>query len=667
MFNEKDQLAVNTLRALSVDQVEAANSGHPGLPMGAAPMAYALFADHLRIDPQETKWINRDRFLLSAGHGSALLYSLLHMSGYDVSMEDLKDFRQIESATPGHPEYNHTDGVEATTGPLGQGLAQAVGMALAERHTAGLFNTDKHKIIDHYTYAIVSDGDLMEGISYEACSLAGRQKLDKLIFLYDSNDISLDGELDQAFAEDIRQRFESQGWHYQLVEDGKDLTDISRAIKAAKEEDSKPSIIEVKTVIGYGSPNEGTSKVHGAPLGEDAWQITKEYYGYDYAPFEVPEEAKAVFQEKVQERGAEEREKWNQQFAAYQAEEPELAASLKQAFAHQLPENYDSGLELVSADEKADATRNSSGKAINALAQTIPYFWGGSADLSGSNKTVITDSGDFMPDNPAAKNIWFGVREFAMAAMLNGATLHGGNIIFGGTFFVFTDYLKAAVRLSALSRIPAIYVMTHDSVAVGEDGPTHEPIEQLAGFRAMSNLNLIRPADVNETYVAWKIAVESEEAPTMLVLTRQNVPVLANSQTLAEEGVRKGAYIISPAEKEQADGILIATGSEVAVAIEAQEILAAKGVDVSVVSMPSHNMFEAQSDEYKESVLPNAVRNRVSIEMASSFGWDKYVGLDGIKIAIDRYGVSGPGDAVIEYFGFTGDKVAQAYLDKFKS
>lgn len=667
MFNEKDQLAVNTLRALSVDQIEKANSGHPGLPMGAAPMAYALFAEHLNTDPKKSKWINRDRFLLSAGHGSALLYSLLHLSGYEVSIEDLKDFRQIDSATPGHPEYNHTDGVEATTGPLGQGLAQAVGMALAEKHTASLFNTEKHKVIDHYTYAIVSDGDLMEGISYEACSFAGRQKLGKLIFLYDSNDISLDGELDQAFAEDIRQRFESQGWHYERVEDGRDLTDISRAIKAAKEEDSKPSIIEVKTVIGYGSPNEGTSKVHGAPLGEDAWKITKEYYGYDYGAFEVPEETRAVFQEKVQERGAKARQEWEEKFAAYEADEPELAASLKRAFAHELPENYDSGLELLSVDEKPDATRNSSGKAINALAETIPYFWGGSADLSGSNKTVITSSGDFMPDNPAAKNIWFGVREFAMAAMLNGATLHGGNIIFGGTFFVFTDYLKAAVRLSALSSIPSIFVMTHDSVAVGEDGPTHEPIEQLAGFRAMPNLNLIRPADVNETYVAWKIAVESTGSPTMLVLTRQNVPVLPQSQALAEEGVRKGAYIISPAEKAEADGILIATGSEVSVAIEAQKVLAEKGVDVSVVSMPSQNMFDAQSAEYKESVLPNAVRNRVSIEMGSSFGWDKYVGLDGLKVAIDRYGVSGPGEKVIEYFGFTGDKVAQAYLEKFKN
>ncbi|MGF3066561.1 transketolase [Facklamia sp. P12950] len=665
MFSKKDQIAVNTIRALSVDQIEAANSGHPGLPLGAAPMAYALWSSHLNINPKDSQWINRDRFVLSAGHGSAMLYSLLHLSGFKVTMEDLKQFRQLGSITPGHPEYRHTDGVEATTGPLGQGIAQAVGMAMAEQHTAALYNTDQHQVINHYTYVLVGDGDLMEGISYEACSYAGRQKLGKLVVLYDSNDISLDGDLDLSFVEDIKKRFESQNWHYQRVEDGNDLEAISQAIEVAKEVSDQPSIIEVKTVIGFGSPNEGTSKVHGAPLGADAWSQTKAKYGYDYPAFTVPEETKSVFNEKIVERGKKAQDEWQNLFEQYQEANPELAKELKAAFANELPEDYAADLKFLDVNAKAEATRSSSGTAIQGLKARVSYLWGGSADLSGSNKTMIKETEDFMPGSRQGQNIWFGVREFAMAAMMNGAALHGGNKIYGGTFFVFSDYLKAAIRLSALSQLPVTYVLTHDSVAVGEDGPTHEPIEHLAAFRAMPNLNVIRPADANETMVAWKIAVESQTTPTLLVLSRQNLPVINNSNELAEEGVRKGAYIISPA-KEDAQGVLIATGSEVSVAIETQALLAEKEVYINVISMPAQNIFDQQSDEYKEMILPKQLDKRASIEMGSSFGWHKYIGMDGLTISIDEFGTSAPGHQAIEHFGFSAEKIAQAYLKHFE-
>ena len=664
MFNEKDQLAVNTIRALSIEQIERANSGHPGLPLGAAPMAYALWSDHLQVNPLVSDWMNRDRFVLSAGHGSAMLYSLLHLSGFDVSIEDLKDFRQLKSKTPGHPEYRHTDGVEATTGPLGQGIAQAVGMAMAEAHLAALYNREGYPVIDHYTYTLVGDGDLMEGISYEACSFAGRQKLGKLIVLYDSNNISLDGDLDQAFGEDIQQRFESQNWHYQRVEDGNDLAAISQAISQAKAIKDQPSMIEVKTIIGYGSPQQGTSKVHGAPIGQEAWDHTKTNYQYSLGAFEVAPEAQEQFDTRVSQRGQQAYQEWKALFDRYQADYPEQAQELERAFANELPAGYDQGITFQDETAKAEASRSSSGRAINALASAIPYFWGGSADLSGSNKTMIKDDQDFMPTTRQGRNIWFGVREFAMAAMMNGAALHGGNRIYGGTFFVFSDYLKAAIRLSALSKLPVTYVLTHDSVAVGEDGPTHEPIEHLAAFRAMPNLNVIRPADVNETMVAWKLAVESQETPSLLALSRQNLPVIANSQSLAEEGVRKGAYIISPA-KQEASGFLIATGSEVALAIEAQSLLSQEGVDVAVVSMPCQELFDQQSKDYQESILPRGINHRMSIEMGASFGWHKYVGLEGVTYAIDRFGQSGPGQVVVDDFGFTASQIAQAYLKAF--
>ncbi|MBZ6527652.1 transketolase [Aerococcaceae bacterium DSM 111021] len=665
MFNEKDLVAVNTLRALSIEQVEKANSGHPGLPMGAAPMAYALWAGHLNVNPELSDWPNRDRFVLSAGHGSALLYSLLHMSGFDVTIDDLKDFRQVGSRTPGHPEYRHTDGVEATTGPLGQGIAQAVGIAMAEQHTAAVYNTDEHKVIDHYTYTLVGDGDLMEGISYEAISFAGRQELDKLIVLYDSNDISLDGDLNQAFNEDIKGRFESMNWNYLRVEEGTDLDAISNAIQKAKENQGKPTLIEIKTVIGYGSPQQGTADTHGNPLGADNWTATREVYGWNHEAFDVPAEAQELFDEKVKNRGKKAYEAWLEIFNAYKEANPEKAEAFQQGFNGHLAEDYASELEYKGTDAKAEASRASGGDAIQALAAKVPYLWGGSADLSGSNKTMISGDEDFMPENRSGRNIWFGVREFAMAAMMNGIALHGGTKVYGGTFFVFTDYLKAAVRLSALSQLPVTYVMTHDSVAVGEDGPTHEPIEQLAGFRAMPNLNLIRPADVNETYAAWKVAMESENRPTMLVLSRQNLPVLEGSNTKAEEGVRKGGYVISPSEGDTPEGILIATGSEVNLAVEAQAKLKEQGVDVSVVSLPAQNLFDEQSAEYKESVLPKAVRNRMSIEMGATFGWERYVGLDGVTLGIDRFGASGKGEEVIEYFGFTAENVVSKYTEAF--
>ena len=666
MFNEKDQIAVNTIRALSVDQIEKANSGHPGLPMGAAPMAYALWAGHLHVNPQDADWINRDRFVLSAGHGSAMLYSLLHLSGFDLSIEDLKNFRQAGSKTPGHPEYRHTQGVEATTGPLGQGIAQAVGMATAQEHLAALYNTDEFPILDHYVYALVGDGDLMEGISYEACSFAGRQKLGKLIVLYDSNNISLDGDLDQAFTEDIKGRFEAQGWHYQKVTNGNDLNQISQAIDKAKHVQDQPSLIEIKTVIGYGSPNQGTSKVHGAPIGQEAWTKTKEIYKYTQEAFVVAEEARALFQEKVIDRGQKAYRAWQDLFAKYEGAHPELASSLKAAFAGELPSNYDEAMTFANVADKAEASRATSGRAINAIAQSVPYFWGGSADLSGSNKTMIKDTEDFMPESRRGRNIWFGVREFAMAAMMNGIQLYGGSKIYGGTFFVFSDYLKAAVRLSALSKLPVTYVLTHDSIAVGEDGPTHEPIEHLAAFRAMPNLNVLRPADVNETMVAWKVALESKETPSLLVLSRQNLPVLANTQEKAENGLRKGAYIISPEADGDLQGILIATGSEVALAIEAQALLKKAGYNVRVVSMPCQNLFDQMDPTYREEVLPSAVRQRMSIEMGAGFGWERYVGLDGVVYSIDRFGASAPGDQVVEDYGFTAEKVSQAFQDSFK-
>lgn len=650
LFDKTDQLGVNTIRTLSIEAVQKANSGHPGLPMGAAPMAYALWTKHLKVNPTTSRnWVDRDRFVLSAGHGSAMLYSLLHLSGYNVTIDDLKNFRQWDSKTPGHPEVHHTDGVEATTGPLGQGIAMAVGMAMAEAHLAATYNRDSFPIMDHYTYAICGDGDLMEGVSQEASSMAGHMKLGKLIVLYDSNDISLDGPTSKAFTENVGARYEAYGWQHILVKDGNDLDEIEAAIEAAKAETDKPTLIEVKTVIGYGAPKEGTSSVHGAPIGEEGITAAKAVYGWEYPDFTVPEEVAARFKETMIDEGQKAEAAWNEMFKNYEHAHPELAKQFKEAFANQLPEGWEQELPKYELGTSA-ASRVTSKETIQAISKVVPSFWGGSADLSASNNTMVAAEKDFEPGQYEGRNIWFGVREFAMAAAMNGIQLHGGSHVYGGTFFVFTDYLRPAIRLAALQKVPVTYVLTHDSVAVGEDGPTHEPIEQLASVRCIPNVHVIRPADGNETVAAWKIAMTSTETPTILVLSRQNLPVLEGTLEHASDSVQKGAYVLSPQKGEQPAGILIATGSEVNLAVEAQAKLAEEGIDVSVVSMPSFDLFEKQSAEYKESVLPKAVTKRVAIEAAASFGWERYVGTEGKTITIDHFGASAPGGLVLEKF-----------------
>lgn len=657
MTEQIEQLAINTIRTLSIDAIEKANSGHPGLPMGAAPMAYTLWTKHMHHNPSNPKWFNRDRFVLSAGHGSMLLYSLLHLSGYDLPMEEIKNFRQWGSKTPGHPEYGYTVGVEATTGPLGQGIGMAVGMAMAEKHLSATYNRPDFPVIDHYTYALCGDGDLMEGVAAEAISLAGHLQLNKLIVLYDSNDISLDGDLNMAFTENIQKRFESYGWNYIRVEDGNNVGQISKAIDEAKTNEGGPTIIEVKTVIGYGSPNRsGKADAHGMPLGEDEMKLTKEYYKWTFEEdFHVPEDVYSTFKKSIEELGVKSEKEWNDLFDRYAEAHPELFSQLNAAINNELTENL-SNLPTYEAGASI-ATRSASGDAINAIAKTVPSLFGGSADLAGSNKTTIKGAGDFLPGNPEGRNIWFGVREFAMGTALNGMALHGGLNVFGGTFFVFSDYVRPAIRLSALMELPVTYVFTHDSIAVGEDGPTHEPIEHLSSLRAMPMLTVIRPADGNETSAAWEIAVQSKDRPTVLVLSRQNLQVLPTTGELAKEGVRKGAYTVSPAKGEVAEAILIATGSEVNLAVDAQKQLLSEGIDVAVVSMPSWDLFDKQDDQYKESVLPKAVKKRLSIEMGSTLGWHKYIGDEGEAMGIDQFGASAPGAKVIAEYGFTVDNV----------
>lgn len=658
MLKEIDTLSINSIRTLSIDAIEKANSGHPGMPMGAAPMAYKLWTSFMNHNPKNPNWFNRDRFVLSAGHGSMLLYSLLHLSGYDLSMEDIKNFRQWGSKTPGHPEYGHTAGVDATTGPLGQGISMAVGMAMAERHLAATYNKDGFEVVNHYTYSICGDGDLMEGVSAEAASLAGHLKLGRLVVLYDSNDISLDGDLDKSFSESVADRFKAYGWQYILVKDGNDLDEIEKAIEEAKRDGDRPTLIEVKTVIGYGSPNKaGKSDVHGAPLGADELKLTKEAYKWTFEEdFHVPSEVYNHFQKLVVENGEKKEKEWKELLKKYEAEYPELGAQLLNAINGQLSEGWDKDIPVY-AEGKSIASRASSSEVLNGIAKNLPNFIGGSADLAGSNKTTIKGVGDFMPSSYEGRNIWFGVREFAMGAALNGMALHGGLKVFGGTFFVFSDYLRPAIRLAALMKLPVTYVFTHDSIAVGEDGPTHEPIEQLAALRAMPNLSVIRPADGNETAAAWKLAVESKDKPTALVLTRQNLPTIKGTDKAAYDGVSKGAYVISPASKEVADALLIAAGSEVGLAIEAQKALAQDGIDVSVVSMPAWDRFEQQSKEYKESVLPKAVKKRLAIEMGASLGWHRYAGDEGDVLAIDQFGASAPGEKIMEEYGFTVENV----------
>ncbi|WP_134705171.1 transketolase [Ammoniphilus sp. YIM 78166] len=659
-----DQLAINAIRTLSIDMVEQANSGHPGMPMGAAPMAYELWAKQMNHNPANPEWSNRDRFVLSAGHGSALLYSLLHLTGYDLPIEELKNFRQWGSKTPGHPEYGHTPGVEATTGPLGQGVAMAVGMAMAEEHLAATYNKEGFKIVDHFTYTICGDGDLMEGVSAEAASMAGHMGLGKLVVLYDSNDISLDGELSFAFTESVKKRFESYGWQYLRVEDGNDIQAIGKAIQEAKQDLQRPALIEVRTVIGYGSPNKaGKSAAHGSPLGKDEITLTRQAYGWEHEPFEVPTDVQSHFAQLKAEAQQKENQ-WNELFNSYKQAHPELARQYELAIKHELPEGWDADLPVYQPDAPKMATRESSGAALNAIAKNLPTLFGGSADLASSNNTTLKGLPVFDRENYAGRNVWFGVREFAMAAALNGLSLHGGVRPYGGTFFVFSDYLRPAVRLSALMKQPVIYVLTHDSIAVGEDGPTHEPVEQLPSLRVMPNLLVMRPADANETTQAYRYAIEQKEAPVAMVLTRQKLPTLPGTAEKAREGVAKGAYVVAdPADGSKPQVQLLATGSEVSLAVEAQKALAAKGIAARVVSMPCWELFEQQPKEYKDSVILPDVKARVGIEMATPLGWEKYVGDQGSIIGINEFGASAPGDRILKEYGFTVENVV-AHAEK---
>ncbi|RNB80490.1 transketolase [Brevibacillus nitrificans] len=656
-----DQVAINTIRTLAIDAIEKANSGHPGMPMGAAPMAHVLWSRFMKVNPSNPQWIDRDRFVLSAGHGSMLLYSMLHLMKYDVSLEDLHNFRQWGSKTPGHPEFGHTAGVDATTGPLGQGIAMAVGMAMAEKHMAAVYNRDSFDIVNHYTYVICGDGDLMEGVSSEASSLAAHLKLGKMIVLYDSNDISLDGELSRSFSENVAQRYQAYGWQYLRVEDGNDLAAIEQAIAEAKQDLDRPTLIEVKTVIGYGSPNKGGSSAsHGAPLGKEEVKLTKQNYAWTHEnEFHVPEEVTEFFAG-LADQGAKAEAAWKDQFAAYAKAYPELAQQFQTAAEGKLPSGWDANLPAYEVGAKL-ATRVASGNAINALANSVPFFLGGSADLAHSNNTVIKEAGNFLPGSYDGRNIWFGVREFAMGAALNGMALHGGVKVYGGTFFVFSDYVRPAIRLSALMKQPVVYVFTHDSIAVGEDGPTHEPIEQLASLRAMPGLTILRPADAVETNEAWKYAVSRTDEPVVLVLTRQNLPVLPETLEKASEGVTKGAYVLADAPSGKPQLILLATGSEVSLVMQAREQLQARGIETRVVSMPSWNLFERQTAEYRESVLPKEVKARVAVEMGSPMGWERYAGDGGKVIAINQFGASAPGDRIMKEYGFTVENVvAQA-------
>ena len=652
-----EEMSVNAIRVLSADAIQKANSGHPGLPLGTAPIAYELFSKHMNYNPQNPEWINRDRFVLSGGHGSMLLYSLFHLFGIgNLSLDEVKNFRQFGSLTPGHPEYGHTVGVEATTGPLGQGMAMAVGMAMAEAHLASVFNKEGYPVVDHYTYVLGGDGCMMEGISSECFSLAGTLGLSKLIVFYDSNNISIEGSTDIAFTEDVVTRFKAFGFQTIEVEDGNDLCAIGKAIEEAKADKTRPSLIKVNTLIGYGCPaKQGKASAHGEPLGVDNVAALKENIGWPCkGDFEVPQEVYDHYKE-LSANMAKAEDKWNELFAAYVEKYPEMK---------ELWDNYFDGYDmsdLFNSDEywakgdKAEATRNTSGAILNMIKKAMPNLIGGSADLAPSNKTNMKDAGDFSKDNYAGSNLHFGVREQAMAAIGNGLMLHGGLKAFVATFFVFSDYVKPMARLTALMKLPLTYLFTHDSIGVGEDGPTHEPIEQLAAFRSLPGFTVFRPCDRTETAAAWMYAVENECGPTGLVLTRQNLPQMEGSS----KDALKGGYVIADSQKEVPDAIIIASGSEVSLAVNAKEELKKDGIDVRVVSMPSMELFDKQSAEYKESVLPNAVRKRVAVEALSDFGWYKYVGLDGRVIAMEGFGASGPAATLFEHFGFTVDNVVK--------
>ncbi|MBD2211813.1 transketolase [Nostoc linckia FACHB-104] len=653
-----EELSINSIRFLAIDAVEKAKSGHPGLPMGAAPMAFVLWDRFMRFNPKNPKWFNRDRFILSAGHGSMLQYALLYLFGYDsVTIEDIKLFRQWESKTPGHPENFMTPGVEVTTGPLGQGIANGVGFAIAEAHLAAKFNKPDANIVDHYTYVILGDGCNMEGVSGEACSFAGHLGLGKLIALYDDNHISIDGSTDVAFTEDVSKRFEAYGWHVQHVENGNtDLEAIAKAIEAAKAVTDKPSFIKVTTTIGYGSPNKAnTAGVHGAALGTDEVALTRKNLGWEYEPFVVPQDA-LNHTRKAVERGAGYESEWNKAFAEYKAKYPQEAAEFERYLSGKLPDGWDKVLPTYTPEDKGLPTRKHSETCLNKIAAVLPELIGGSADLTHSNLTELKGKGDFQKGQYQNPNIHYGVREHGMGAIVNGIALHGSGLIpYGATFLIFTDYMRAPIRLSALSQAGGIWVMTHDSIGQGEDGPTHQPIETLASLRAIPKLTVLRPADGTETSGAYKIAIERAKAnaPTLLALTRQNVPNLAGTSI---EGVAKGGYIVVDSEGTP-DIILIGTGSELSLAVTAAEKLTAEGKKVRVVSLPAWDLFDAQDAAYRESVLPKAVTKRLSVEAASSFGWHKYVGSEGATVSIDTFGASAPGNVVLEKFGFSVDNV----------
>lgn len=647
-------LSIATIRSLGIDTINKANSGHPGMVLGSAPALYTLFNKELNIYNKEAEWINRDRFVLASGHASALLYSMLHLTGFDVTIDDLKNFRQLNSHTPGHPEIEMTHGVDASSGPLGQGIPMAAGMAMAEKFLASQYNKENFDIIDHYTYVLCGDGDMQEGVTYEAASLAGHLSLGKLIVLYDANKVTLDGPLSMSFSENVKKRYEACNWQVLEVKDGNDINEIHKAIKKGKKEQFKPTLIIVNTVIGFGSANQGTNKVHGAPLGKEDGKNAKLSYGFDHDEFYVPEEVYEDFKKKTIKRGKSKFNKWNKLFNEYKEQYPTEAKQLEDAIAGKYSLNIDELLKNYPVGHN-DATRNTSLEVIQEVAKQNPTFLSGTADLASSTKTKIKDEDDFSIENYNGRNLVFGIREFAMVAIMNGMTLHKGVKVSAGGFLVFSDYFKAAVRMACLMKLPIILPLSHDSIAVGEDGPTHQPIEQFAMLRSIPNMHVIRPGDAVEMAAAWKLAIESTENPTALILTRQNVETMENSSV---EGVSKGAYVIGK-EENHLDAIIIASGSEVNLAMKAKKVLLEKGIDVRVVSMPCQEIFDQQDEQYKEAVLPNAMRKRLSVEMASSFGWHKYVGLDGITMSIDEFGKSAPAQDVIQSYGFTVDGVVE--------
>ncbi|MGD8461977.1 MAG: transketolase [Desulfobacterales bacterium] len=665
MSSELDQLCINTIRMLSVDAVQTANSGHPGMPMGAAAMAYVLWTRFLRHNPKDPTWPNRDRFVLSAGHGSMLIYSLLHLCGYDLSLEELQNFRQWGSKTPGHPEHGHTPGVETTTGPLGQGFANGVGMALAERYLAARFNKPGYQIIDHFTYGIVSDGDLMEGISHEAASLAGHLGLGKLIYFYDDNHISIEGNTDITFTENRTGRFEAYDWHVQNVADGNDLPALEQAIVEAQNETNRPSLIAVRTHIGYGSPNkQDTAGAHGEPLGTEEIQRTKENLGWPQEPaFLIPDDVLAHFRQAIA-VGQKLENRWHKAFENYQTEFKESAAECRRWLSGQLPDGWEKDIPEFEPDEKGMATRVASGKVLNAVAPTVANLVGGSADLAPSTKTLIDDETDFQANNYGGRNLRFGVREHGMGGILNGMALHGGLIPYGATFLIFSDYMRPSIRLAALTEQQVIYVFTHDSIGLGEDGPTHQPIEQLAALRAIPNLVLIRPCDANETAQAWQAAIQHRDGPVALALTRQNLPTLDRSaQYASAAGLHQGGYVLSEATDDKPEVILIASGSEVPIALKAAEMMIAKGYPTRVVSMPSWELFDAQPAEYRDQILPPAVTAKIAIEAGSAQGWHRFVGDAGRVVALDHFGASAPAQTLFEKFGLTAERVVEKALE----